>query len=126
MLIYIDHDCNLCCAYSRTPARPVVALPMASDFNEKVCMDLKQWNNTWILHLVDMFSRFTVAVFVNRKRPRDIIDKMIKCWIGIFGIMGAVLTDNGGEFSADEMREIASILNIEVLTTAVESPFQNG
>ena len=122
----IYKSCNLCRVYSKTPARPAVALPMASDFNEKVCMDLNQWNNKWILHLVDMFSRFTVSVFINRKRPRDIIDKMIKCWIGVFGVMGAVLTDNGGEFSSEEMREIASILNVEVLTTAAESPFQNG
>ena len=38
----------------------------------------------------------------------------------------AILTDNGGEFNADEMREVMSILNVRVLTTAAESPFQNG
>ena len=31
-----------------------------------------------------------------------------------------------GEFNADEMREVMSILNVRVLTTAAESPFQNG
>ena len=36
------------------------------------------------------------------------------------------MTDNGGEFSSDEMREIMSILNFRVITTAAESPFQNG
>ena len=36
------------------------------------------------------------------------------------------MTDNGGEFSSDEMREITSILNIQLCTTAGESPFQNG
>ena len=40
--------------------------------------------------------------------------------------MQAVLTDNGGEFSCDEMQEVGSILNVEVRTTAAESPFQNG
>ena len=40
--------------------------------------------------------------------------------------MGSILTDNGGEFNADEMREVMSILNVRVLTTAAESPFQNG
>ena len=36
------------------------------------------------------------------------------------------MTDNGGEFSSEEMREITSILNIQLCTTARESPFQNG
>ncbi|VDI35884.1 Hypothetical predicted protein [Mytilus galloprovincialis] len=51
---------------------------------------------------------------------------MMTNWIGIFGVMGTILTDNGGEFSSDEMREVASILNVKVYTTAGESPFQNG
>ena len=36
------------------------------------------------------------------------------------------MTDNGGEFNSDEMREVASILNVQLCTTAGESPFQNG
>ena len=38
------------------------------------------------------------------------------------------MTENGGEFSSDEMREIKSILNIHVqlCNTAGESPYQNG
>ena len=36
------------------------------------------------------------------------------------------MTDNGGEFSSDEMREITSIYNIQLCTIAGESPFQNG
>ena len=40
--------------------------------------------------------------------------------------MGSIMTDNGGEFSSDEMRELMSILNVKVITTAAEIPFQNG
>ncbi|CAC5380869.1 unnamed protein product [Mytilus coruscus] len=40
--------------------------------------------------------------------------------------MGTILIDNGGEFSSDEMREVASIQNVKVYTTADESPFLNG
>ena len=36
------------------------------------------------------------------------------------------MSDNGGEFSSDEMRDVMSILNVNILTTAAESPFQNG
>ena len=48
-------------------------------------------------------------------------------WVGAgYGIMESILTDNGGEFSSKETREVASILNIKDHTTAAYSPFQNG
>ena len=122
----IGNTCELCKRCAKTPSRPVVGLPMASQFNEKVSMDLKQWNGHWILHIIDMWSRYTVSVFINRKKPSDVIDALMQRWIAVFGTMGSIMTDNGGEFSSDEMREVASILNVRLITTATDSPFQNG
>ena len=111
-LAQIDEKCELCKIYSKTPSRPVVGMPMASKFNEKFAMDLKQWNGRWILHIIDMWSRYTLSVFVDRKKPGNIIDALMTQWIGTFGVMKAIMTDNGGEFNSDEMREITSILSI--------------
>ena len=36
------------------------------------------------------------------------------------------MRDNGGEFNSDEIREIMSILNVQLCTTACESLFQKG
>ena len=118
--------CDRCKEFARTPPRPVVSLPMASKFNEVIAMDLKAWGSRWILHLIDMFSRYSISVFVSRKTKETIIDNIITQWIAYFGVMKKVLSDNGGEFRNDEMREVCSILEVEVLTTAAESPFQNG
>ena len=98
---------------------------MTTKFNEKVAMDL-QWNSRWILHIIDMWSRYTLSIFIDRKKPSNIIDNLMTHWIGKFGVMGALMTDNGGQFSSDGMREITSILNIQLRTTAGESTFQNG
>ena len=49
-LLEIEQKCNLCKAYAKTPPRPVVSMPMAKEFNEKVAMDLKQYKGRWILH----------------------------------------------------------------------------
>ena len=122
----IYKNCQLCKVYKKTPVKPAVCMPMATTFNEKVCMDLKKWGDKWILHLIDMFTRFSISVFIPRKKPSNVIDRIMMCWVGIFGTMKCVLSDNGGEFSSDEMREVCSILNVEKLTTAAESPFQNG
>ena len=76
--------------------------------------------------MIDVWARYTISVLINRKGPSDIIDAMMAHWIGKFGVMKSVLTDSGGEFNSDEMRKVESILNIQVCTTAGESPFQNG
>ena len=69
---------------------------------------------------------YTLSVFIDRKKPCTIIDALMTEWIAKFGVMKALMTDNGGEFNADEVREITSILNIQLCTTSGESPFQNG
>ena len=88
----------------------VVALPMASSFNEKVAIDLNHWKGKYILHIVDMYSRLTISCFIDRKKPREVIDKLMEKWIGYFGVMRCILNDNGGEFTAEEIREFKSIL----------------
>ena len=99
---------------------------MAPHFNEKVALDLKQWNRSWILHIIDMWSRYTASVFINRKKSSNVLNALMQKWIGDFGIMGSIMTDNGDEFSSDEMLEVMSVLKVRVITTAAESPFQNG
>ena len=70
-----------------------------------------------------MWSRYTISVFINRKRSSEIINALKQKWVGIFGVMGSIMTDNGGELSSDEMPEVMSILNVRVITTVAESPF---
>ena len=41
-----------------------------------------------------------------------------------YGIMQSVLADNGGVFSVEETREVSSVLNMKVCTTAADCLFQ--
>ena len=72
-----------------------------------------------------MWSRYTVSVFIQRKRSSDVINALMQRWVAVFGVMESIMTDNGGEFSSDEMREVMSILSVRLITTAAKSPFQN-
>ena len=101
---------------------------MANKFNNKVALGLKIWKGgKYILHMIDMFSRLSVSVFIERKHPREIVDKIMWYWVAAgWGVMKSVLFDNGGEFSNHEIREVASILNVETCTTPSESPWSNG
>ena len=89
-------------------------------------MDLKIFRKGYILHIIDAFTRFSVSTFVKHKTPSVIIDSVLKKWISVFGTMQGIFSDNGGEFSNDEMREVASVLDVQLHTTAADSPHQNG
>ena len=39
-------ECETCQKYRRAPLKPIVGLPIAYDFNEVVCMDLKEIEHT--------------------------------------------------------------------------------
>lgn len=67
---------------------------------------------------------------IDRRKPIVIIDKIMKCSVGAgFGIIDwgvGIVSDNGEEFLTEQMRVVCSILNVLKITTAAESPFQNG
>ena len=126
MLDKIIDNCEGCIMKKKTPARPSVALPRATDFNEILSMDLKIWEGKYILYMIDSFSRYTVATVITRKRPNDVVDAIFKHWVKYFGVPHTVMTDNGGEFTGEEMRNVTSYLNVYKDTTGAEAPWMNG
>lgn len=122
----ISQKCEVCLKYRKPSARPVVSLPLASVFNETVAMDLKVWGNIHFLVMVDLATRFCTATVVNDKKATTIIRSFFSSWICIFGAPRRILSDNGGEFSNAEMRDLGEAFNIEILCTAAESPWSNG
>jgi len=121
-------SCEIFQKFHKTPARPVVSLPLATHFNEAVAMDLKIWSKgVNILYLIDMFTKFTTARIIKDKKPSTIIDNVVQMWIGNgFGTPAKFLADNGGEFANEDYKDMCENLNIEVLHTAAENPWQNG
>ena len=126
MLDHIIDGCQGCIMRKRNPDRPVVAMPMGTEFNEVVTMDLKIWRGKNILYLIDSFTRYTVATVIPKKQPDMVVGAIMEKWVAYFGLMGGILSDNGGEFSSELMREVVSILGVIDHTTSAESPWSNG
>ena len=57
-VISYSDSCDTCRKFSRPSPRPVVSLPMATNFNETVAMDLKYYEGGYFLVLVDLATRF--------------------------------------------------------------------
>jgi hypothetical protein len=126
MIDKIISGCEGCIMVKRSPDRPAVAMPMSTDFNQTVTMDLKIWKGKIILYMIDSFTRYTVATVIRNKEPETVVNAIMEKWIQYFGKMDGILTDNGGEFSSHLMREVLSILDILDHTTGAEAPWSNG
>ena len=124
----ISDNCNVCTRFKSTPARPVVCMPLANKFNQVIAMDLKHFKGgVYFLHLIDLFSRFSLSQVITRKLPSVIVDAVIKMWIASgLGTPRKFLIDNGGEFGNNLHKEMVAHFNAEVCNTGTESPWQNG
>ena len=128
----IRSECIGCIRFANSAPKPKVAAMRCQAFNEIVTLDLKDMGSDskdkrYVLYLIDLFSRFTVASFIPSKEPRHVIDVIMKKWIGAgFGVMQTIHSDRGGEFTAKEVEDMARNLNIQVTNTAALSPNQNG
>ena len=73
--------------------------------------------------MVDHATRYSAVALTSSKQKEVIIVKILKHWIGIFGTPNFFLSDNGGEFNNELFREMGEQLNINIKTTAAESPW---
>ena len=123
----ITESCEFCKKHKKSAPRPTVGLPLSTKFNEVVAMDLKMLSDgTWFLHCIDTLTRFSVATTVESKNREEIITKLFRFWISVFGAPIKYFSDNGGEFNNYEFQSMCENLNITVKTTAAEAPWSNG
>ncbi len=127
VLQQIVYDCEIFQKYKRTKPKPAVGLPMASEYNETVAVDLHELEpGVWYLHNIDHFTCFSAGNIVKTKKSSEIVNSFIHTWISVHGAPQRLYSDNGGEFNNQEIRDMAENFNIETRTTAGYSPWSNG
>ncbi|XP_061906336.1 uncharacterized protein LOC133659674 [Entelurus aequoreus] len=127
ILQQIVHDCDICQRYSKAKPRPAVGLPLATEYNETVAVDLHELEpGVWYLHVIDQFTRFSAGSIVKTKKASEMVNALIHTWISVHGPPRILYSDNGGEFNNEEFRDMAENFNIETRTTAGYSPWSNG
>ena len=93
-------------------------------------MDLKIWPalNVIILYITCLFSRFTHGTIIPNKKPESVIKAFMDEWVmGFFGTpKHAILVDNGGEFMNAKFKSMCEKLNVKLMSTGANSPWQNG
>lgn len=127
LLDKIVSECPVCMKFRKPAPKPIVGYPLATDYNQTVALDLHQINkNTWYLHIIDEFSRYSAGCITKSKEGSHIAKCFMKYWIAIHGPPSRLFSDNGGEFNNRHFQEMAEQFNIEILTTPGFSPWSNG
>ena len=123
----IDESCDFCLKQKRHVSIPKTAAVYTQDFNELVCVDLKEINGIITLQIIDSLTRFALGGVVKNKSGPVVTNCFIVTWIGIFGPPLKLLSDVGGEFvGMEEFNAMCELFNIDHRTTAGFSPFSNG
>ena len=120
----VSENCQICKRYKKSPQIPAVGLPLASNFMDCVAMDLFVVSGKFILHLIDLFTRYSDTP--DSKNQHSIVDAIMKAWISYFGKPRKFIADNGGEFNNAAYRDMCDVLEVEILKTAAYSPWSNG
>merc|ERR1712115_17073 len=120
-------DCKICQKFSRSLAKPKIALPIASSFNEIVTLDLKQFGDEYVLWCICAFTRFIQGRLLKNKKAETVINAIEECWNLPFGIPTlGYYADNGREFKNVKMDELVSKLGISISYGPAYSPWSNG
>ena len=129
-LMKIEQSCEACTRTKRRKPLRKSAIPRVEDPNVIVSIDLKEWTfkgqKRYICYLIDLHSRLTMGNFIKDKTPDSVVRCIMQTWVPVFGIMGGIHSDIGGEFSNAVLEEVASKLGVKLTTTSSYSPQQNG
>ena len=101
IIIAVVSQCEGCKRFREPTTSPVVGIPKATEFNQTISADLHYLEpNTWYLHMIDKFSRFSNALIIRKKD--NPMNMFMKHWISIFYAPNYIFSDNGGEFIGDD------------------------
>ena len=67
----VVRGCEICRAFDVAPAIPVAGTSAASSFNERVQVDLLFLGDLIALHVLDLFSRYSLLAPVRAENPEE-------------------------------------------------------
>ena len=82
-------------------------------FNERLQMDLLFLGDIITLHIMDVFSKYSMLTRVRSKNPQEVWDAFLSTWARVFGIPKCLHLDEGasGRVISGEICVWVAVLN---------------
>ncbi|XP_074662740.1 uncharacterized protein LOC141915195 [Tubulanus polymorphus] len=134
-IIRFCRSCDICqktFPKGKVPRAPLCNLPLIGTPFERVAVDLigpitpkTEKGNRYILTLVDFATRYPEAIAL---RAID-VEPVAEALLDIFSRMGIpreILSDNGGQFTGEMMKEVHRLISVRGITTTPYHAMGNG
>ena len=127
--------CEVCISH-KTKFKPKRA-PLQQSFTcepmERISLDIigpiyptTERENTYILTVIDYFTRFVEAYPLKDQTAQTVADKLVNEYICRYGIPSIIHSDRGKCFVSELFEEMCKLLNIKKTLTARYRPMSNG
>ena len=115
-----------CLSETTTPNRePLISTALPSHPWERIASDQFELKNSTYLLTVDYYSRFVEVQKLNSTTSSSVITHL-KSIFARFGIPAEMVSDNGPQFSSQEMKEFSETYGFRHITTSPHYPLANG
>ena len=107
------------------PKELLLSSPLPNRPWQKVAADLFELNKSHYLLVVDYFSRFP-EIFQLSSTTSPSIVIVLKATFARHGVPSILFTDNGPQFSSQDLKEFPSVYSFRHITSSPRYPQSNG
>ena len=131
-LIRACHSCQKNKLVRIKTRQPMIITDTPASAFDKVALDLvgplpiTPDGNQYVLTMQDNLTKYCIAQPIPNKRATTVAEAFARHLIASFGSPRAILTDRGGEFINDLLKNLAKIFKIQHVTTTAYHPQSNG
>jgi transposase InsO family protein len=118
-------NCQTCRQYSRIPVEPLMPSTLPDRPWERVGSDLFVFKKQHYLLVVDYYSRWIEIRKLSSLTPSTVIEHL-KSMFSVHGIPDVMISDNGGQYAAEEFRLFTESYGFTHVTSSPRYPRANG
>ena len=118
--------CPECVKTISVPTKPLLQSPLPKHPWEKVVSDLFEFKGTSYLLVVDYFSRFIEVQNLPQLRTSSAVITALKAIFSHHGVPSVVVSDNGSQYTSEEMKNFATTYGFSQSTSSPHYPRSNG
>ena len=118
-------SCPQCAKSTTSPRESLLSTPLPKYPWERVGVDLFEFLGSTYLVVVDYFSRYPEVSKLNATTSKSVITTL-KSIFARHGVPAVLMSNNGPQFSSQEMKEFAESYSFSHVTSSPQYPQSNG
>ena len=112
-------QCEVYQAFEKAARIPAAGTSTVAMFNEELQVDLLLLGGSMALHVMDVFSIFSLLLPVRTKNPQEVWAAFCGPWVGVSGLPSSIRVGEGGEWMDEFWTDLRSERRIKSFSQCV-------